>query len=372
MGVYEQLGVRTLINAHGTLTRIGGSLMSPFVVEAMREAGEAYVDLDQLIEKAGERIAKVVGVEGVLITAGSAAGMTIAAAGCMAGSDPAKIRRLPDTGGMKNQVVALHAHQSPYRQAMRLAGVHFVDVGDSRQTHLREVEAAISGQTTAIFYLAEAENISGSLPLEAVTAVANAHGVPTIVNAAAELPPASNLRRFTDAGAALTIFSGGKDIRGPQNTGLIVGQRDLVRACRLNANPNHSTGRPMKVSKEAIVGLVRAVELYVERDFGQLMAHWEDKVDYLVRALSAIPGICASRGFPTEPGIQPACIPRVYVDLQGAMPPRSKPAVMAELKAGDPGVVVGEFAHGIVLNPQLLRDDEVPIVARRVMEVLSA
>lgn len=371
MGIYEQLGVKKLINAYGTVTRIGGSLMSPEVLEAMIEAAKNFLNLDELLEKAGERIAEITGAEAAFVTSGAAAGMTIATAACIAGTNQAEIERLPDTEGMKNEVVALKCHRVRYDQAIRQAGAKIVEVGYVKRSFAWQIEAAVDEKTAAIFYLVESGTIKGSLPLREVIEIAKAARVPVIVNAAAELPPVSNLHKFTDMGADLVIFSGGKDIRGPQDSGLILGRRDLIKACALNSCPNHSIGRPMKVSKEAIVGLVKALELYVEQDFDAEMETWENQVRYFIDHLRGLPCISVRRGFPTGPGIQPTCIPRAYVDLNEEELGMTRYEVINQLRAGELGVLVGESPTGIVLNPQMLNEGEEKRVVKRLKDVLT-
>lgn len=370
MSIYEQLGVKKLINTYGTVTRIGGSLMPPEVLEAMSEAANAFVDLDELLEKAGERIAEITGAEAAFITSGAAAGLAIATAACMAGTDPVKIARLPDTNGMKNEVIILKCHRFRYDQAIRQAGARLVEVGLADRSSPDEIEAAITEKTAAIAYLAESEGIRGSIPLKQMIGIAKAVGVPIIVDAAAELPPVSNLHKFTDMGADLVIFSGGKDIRGPQDSGLILGRKDLIRACALNSNPNYSIGRPMKASKEVIAGLIKALELYIKQDFNAEMETWESQVRYFVESLSGIPHISVRRGFPTEPGIQPTCIPRAYVDLDEDGLGMTRDKLVEQLRAGDPGIAVGESPTGIVLNPQMLNEGEEEIVVSKLRDIL--
>ncbi|MHB1421527.1 MAG: aminotransferase class V-fold PLP-dependent enzyme, partial [Bacillota bacterium] len=169
MDVYEQLGVKKLINAWGTVTRIGGSKMAPEVLQAMCEAANAYVDMDELLRKAGEKIAQLIGVEAAFITSGAAAGLAVATAACMAGTDPVKIASLPDTSGMKNEVMILKCHRFRYDQAVRLPGAKFIEVGLADRTLPEEVEAVIGEHIAAIIYLAESERIRGSLPLAKLT-----------------------------------------------------------------------------------------------------------------------------------------------------------------------------------------------------------
>lgn len=371
MGVYEQLGVKKLINAWGTVTRVGGSKMAPEVLRAMCEAAQAYVDIDELLRKAGERIAELTGVEAAFITSGAAAGLAVATAACMAGTDPVKVARLPDTSGMKNEVVILKCHRFRYDQAVRLTGARLTEVGLADRTLPEELEAAISERTAAVIYLAEAERVRGSLPLIKVVEIAKRYDVPVIVDAAAELPPVDNLRRYLDTGADLVLFSGGKDIRGPQSSGLILGKKSLIEACAANSCPNHSIGRPMKVDKETIVGLLKAVELYVQKDFVHETQRWEKIVQYFLVEFREINGVKVWRGFPTEPGIQPACIPRAYIEIGETRLGISIGEIQARLREGDPGIVVGTFDKGLVLNPQMLEEGEEKVVVSRLKEILQ-
>jgi L-seryl-tRNA(Ser) seleniumtransferase len=371
MDVYDRLGVKKLINAWGTVTRIGGSLMAPEVLEAMREAAQAFVDLVELNRKASERIAQLIGVEAAFITGGAAAGLAIATAACMTGTDVVKIQKLPDTSGMKNEVVILRAHRNRYDQAIRQAGAKLIEVGLSDRTSLEELSAAVNDKTAAIAYFAESEHVRGSLPLEEIIKVAKAAKVPVLVDAAAELPPVTNLQRFYKLGADLIIFSGGKDLRGPQSSGLILGKKELIEACILNASPYHGIGRPMKVDKESIVGLLRAIELYLSEDHHARMERWERQVRYFIDELSNLPHVRVRRGFPAEPGIQPSCIPRAFVDLEEEKLRMTRREVIEALRSGEPGIIVGESQTGIVLNPQMLNPGEEQIVVQRLKQILS-
>jgi L-seryl-tRNA(Ser) seleniumtransferase len=356
--------VKKLLNARGTLTALGGSTMAPEVLEAMRQASRAYVNLDELLRRAGDRIAELLGVEGAFITSGAAAALAVSAAACMAGTDPESIRRLPDSAGMRNEILMLKAHRFGFDQAVRLAGARIVEVSE-------ELQAALSERSAAFLYLAEAQDSPGSLPLPQVTQLLNRRNVPVIVDAAAELPPVTNFHHYLEQGAALVIFSGGKDIRGPQSSGLILGRKDLIAACACNCCPNFSVGRPMKVDKESICGLVRAVELYLSQDFEREMRNWEGMVEVFVRQLSGIAGVRARRGFPSPPGIQPAGIPRAYVEIDPSRTGTSAAQVRKKLQDGDPGIEADLDGDCLVLNPQLLTMKEARVVAGRLAAVLQ-
>ena len=367
---YAPLGVRRLINAWGTVTRVGGSLMPPEVLDAMAAAAHAFVDVNELHERAGDHLAGLLGVPEVFVSSGAAAGLALAAAACIAGEDPARMARLPDTGGLPHTIAIHRSHRNRYDQCLRLPGAVFAEFGGADRTEPWELEAVLTPEVVAVAFVAQFEDAGGSLPLQTVVRIASERNIPVIVDAAAELPPVENLWAFVQRGAALAIFSGGKDLRGPQASGLVAGRPDLVRACRLNSNPNQRIGRPMKAGKEEIVGLVAAVERYLALDHSAEAARWERQVAFLVDALRGIRGVAARRVCPADPGIQPVGIPRAYVDLRPDAP--AKDAVMAALQDGDPAVVVGEHRGGVVLNPQTLAPGEEEIVALRLKQVLGA
>ena len=200
--------------------------------------------------------------------------------------------------------------------------------------------------------------------------IAHAHGVPVIVDAAAELPPVENLAAYTKLGVDLTVFSGGKDLRGPQSSGLIVGRADLVEACMYHSAPNHSIGRGMKVGKEEIVGLVNAIEVYLAQDFTGEMAQWEAQVAAMIAEIDEPPRLTARRVCPSDPGIQPTGIPRVYVSWARERCTLTPDEVKLALLEQEPRVSVGTTATELVLNPQMLRAGEEQTVARQVRRVL--
>jgi len=370
MNIYRTLGLQKLINAEGTITRLGGCVMDPAVVAAMAAAAKSFVDLNQLLAKAGRHVAGLLGVEAAYITSGAAAGLTLATAACITGADPAKIRQLPDLGAIaKNEVLIQKSHRNGFDHAVRQVGVKIVEFGLINETYAWEMQAAISEKTAAVVHFPEFEH-HRNLPLPEVIAIAQKNEIPVIVDAAAELPPAENLSRFFHMGADLTIFSGGKDIGGPQSSGLIVGRRDLIACCALNANPNYSIGRAMKAGKEEIAGLVKALELYLQQDFAAEEQRWEDMVAFMVTSLADVPGLYARRVSPSEPGVQPNWIPRMYLDWDKKVIALDREEVKSRLLQADPGIVVGTTSTGLFVNPQTLAAGQEKIVARRLREVL--
>ena len=236
--VFEELGVQTIINAYGPATRLSGSIMPTQVAEAMREASQYCVDIAHLQARASELIAEVTGSQAGYVTSGAAAGLLLGTAACVTGLDPDKMNRLPDTSGMKNEVVIPRSHRNFYDHAVRSVGIKLVEVGIAdrfsgagvRDTEGWEIGAALGPATAAVIYVA---NTRSEPTLAEVVEQAHSAGVPVIVDAAGQLPPASNLHRFVAEGADLVAFSGGKAIRGPQSSGILCGRRDLISAVAL-------------------------------------------------------------------------------------------------------------------------------------------
>lgn len=369
MSIYEELGVRPLINASATLTRLGGSIMPPEVVKAMVEASQHFVPLDELQRRVGERLAAMTHNEAAYVSSGAAAGLVLATAACTAGTDVDAIAQLPDLTGLKNEVIIHKVHRNGYDHAVRQVGVNVVEIGNEEETTVAQLEAAINEQTAAIFWFQGTMSGRGDLPLATVIEVANRHDVPVIVDGAAQVPPVENLWRFTQMGAALAIFSGGKDLRGPQSSGLIVGRSDLIDACRVNGNPNHSIGRPMKVGKEEMVGLLKAVELYLQRDHEGRASQDEEVVTGWCTELNKIAGINAERSFPNEAG-QP--LPRALVRINSEQIPLGRDGVVDALEQGTPSIFVAKADdNGIYVNPMTLADGEEQIVLDRLLEILN-
>lgn len=369
MDIYDKLGIRKLINAEGTLTSLGGSVMDPAVLDSMAEASTCFLNLNHLLEKSGQYIADLLGVEGAYITSGAAAGLVLSTAACITGSDPAKISQLPDLRGLRNEVLIQKSHRNGYDHAVRQVGTTVVEFGMIKETHAWEMRAAITERTAAVVYFLEFENYR-NLPLTDVITIAKEAEIPVIVDAAAELPPVENLSRFFHMGADLTVFSGGKHIGGPQSSGLIVGRRELIDSCKLNANPHYSIGRAMKVGKEEIAGLVTALERYLKKDFAAEERMWEDMVAFIVEALADVAGLHARRVCPGEPGIQPNWIPRVHLDWDEQIIPLSRSSAKARLRDGEPAIAVGTSSTGLFVNPQTLAPGQEKIIAERLREVL--
>ncbi len=275
--VYKDLGVRPFINAAGTYTALSSSIVPKEVRQAMENASTRYVSIPELQEAAGRRIASLVGAEAALVTSGCAAALTLATAAAVAGSSQEAILRIPDTTGLKNEVIIPKGHRFVYDHAVRNVGIRLVEAGNRE-----ELLSSINEKTAMLFYL---NNVANKSPIthEELVEAGKAKGVPTLIDAAANLPPVKNLTAFLEMGFDLVAFSGGKGLRGPQSSGLLLGRKDLIQAAFLNGSPHSdSIGRLAKVGKEEIVGLTRALELYLARDHEADWKEWEERVAHIV------------------------------------------------------------------------------------------
>jgi D-glucosaminate-6-phosphate ammonia-lyase len=373
MGIYERLGVRRVIHGSGTTTRYGGSMLRPEVLDAMREASQMLVNLDELNAAAGAEIARMLGAEAAFVTAGASSGLILQAAACIAGDDPAKITRLPDTRGMRNEIVIQRAHRFAYDQAYRVPGGVLVEIGLARRTQPFELEDAITDRTAAVAYLVSPfTSPPGILSLEQVIAIAHKRSVPVIVDAASMLPPRENLKKFVRLGADLVSFSGGKGIRGPQSTGMLLGRRDLIRAASLNASPNQAIGRAAKTSKEEIAGLVRALELFLAEDEAAEMKRYIGVCTTIVEELGQIPGL----RIVVEHDPVNRVIPHAVVYFTPEWTGPSGHAVQVALAKGEPHIYVQQGAHQggygdeVAVDAINLQPGDEKVIATRLREEL--
>ncbi len=369
MDIYDELGVRKIINGSATLTMLGGSLMPPEVLAAMAQAARHFVDIDELQEKAGKKIAEWTHNEAAYVSCGAAAGMVLSTAACITGLDGEKRARLPYTDGMKNEVIVHRRNRVGYDFAIRQAGGKIVPIGTDEGAAPADLEAAITERTAAIFVFYRNLSMEGQIPLEQQVEIARRRGVPLIVDAAAQLPPVENLWNFTRTGADLALFSGGKGLCGPQSSGLMVGRRDLIEACAFNACPRAFIGRGMKVGKEEIAGLMAAVRWYLDLDHAALLQTYEDQVTWIITAFAKTQHVRARRSFPSEAG-QPH--PRAEINRDEPGLGLSRDEVLRRLYAGSPAIHLAPAgASGIYVNPQTLLEGQERISVERIKEILG-
>ncbi|MBE7558003.1 aminotransferase class V-fold PLP-dependent enzyme [bacterium] len=364
---YARLGVRTFINAAGPDTIWGGALMRPEVLEAMTEASRQSVLIPELHEAAGRRIAELAGAEAAFVSSGCAGGLILSAAACLTGTDADAVRALPDTGGRPNVFVLSAADQHPYiPQGIRMVGGEVVKAGTTERATAEDFAPAISQRTAALVFFLGRQPFEDLPP---VVSLAHAHGLPVIVDAAGQMPPRSLFREIPATGADVVVFSGGKSIRGPQGTGIIVGKSELVTAARMNGSPNAAVGRAMKVGKEEIVGLVTALELYLAEDDERELQLRKSQLSAIAAGLDGLPGIRTTFESPLPSSYHP---PRteLYVLLDENFP-MTLGEVRAALRAGEPSILVRDSQTCLRIRPDLFKDGDAEIVADRLRAILA-
>jgi uncharacterized pyridoxal phosphate-dependent enzyme len=295
--IYARIGARVIINGRGTYTYLSGSVELPVVREAMRAASFNYVNMYDLQTAAGAYLAKIAGAESGMVTSGSAGSMSAATAACLAGSDPVKIYQLPDTTGMKSEVIMIGG-RSAFDSAIRLAGAKLVVVPS-----VDGLQAAINSNTAMIYDASQRDDET----IKKILAISKPAGVPLLVDAAAGIPPFENFSRFAKLGVDMYCFSGGKGMCGPQDSGILLGRKDLIEAARYNCAPwEGSVCRPMKVGKEEIMGIIAAVDYWSKADPNAQWHEWQQRADHMLAAVKDIPGLAAeiivppnSNSFPT-------------------------------------------------------------------------
>lgn len=360
--VYTRIGVRPLINGMGTVTVLGGSIMPPQVVRAMEQASHHFVDLPELQKKAGERIAQLLGVPAAMVTAGAASAITVATAACVTRGDRRCYARLPDTGGMPNEVIEQKSHRCGYEAQMRLVGVKILEV-ETRE----ELERAISPRTAMLFYLNKAEE-EGRIRRQEWIEVGRKHGIPTFNDAAADVPPPERLSSIVKEGFDLVAFSGGKGLLGPQCSGLLLGRKDLIEGAVPAISPSGGIGRGMKVGKEEIIGLLAAVELYLKTDHRAEFQRLDGRVAEMVEILSKLAGVKAEREVPRIANQ----VPHLAVTWDEARLGLSVQDVVRRLREGDPPIALLPRGAGrLMASVWMMRGKEHLTVARRLAQVLS-
>ena len=397
MNVYERLGVGTIINAKGPATRLSGGIMRPEVSQAMLEASQSCVDMAELQAAASREIAAATGAESGYVASGAAACLLLATAACVAGLDPGKMARLPDTRGMKNEVVMVRSQRNFYDHAVRAAGVKIIDVGlpdryagaGVRDAEAWEIDDAITENTAAFFYVADT---NAEPALAEVVSAAHARGVPVIVDAAAQLPPQANLRSYISDGADLVVFSGGKALGGPQASGFLCGKRDLIMSAALQhldldiyadswdpppslidrnllrGMPQHGIGRTCKVGKEEIIGLLTALRLFVEEGDAVRHKKWLAIVLKIASDLAELGGVeCRVLG---QDDI--TSVPTLMITFAKEKCVTHK--IIRALGSGTPAIHVGASRremNSIILSPQCLKQEEAPVIAAALVAYVS-
>lgn len=367
MTIYEDLGVKPIINASATLTKLGGSLMPDEVLEAMRAAAGSFVDLPGLQVKIGDRIAELTHNEGAYVSSGAAGGIVLAVCTLMAYPGEPQPMSYPTLDGVsKTEVIVFTSQRNGYDFAITQTGATIVECDNT----VASFESKINERTACLVWFAGAL-AAKSPPLEEVMPVAKKHGLPVLVDAAAQIPPVSSLWHFTnDLGVEGIIFSGGKGMRGPQSAGLVLGTKKLIAGCRRLGPPTQGIGRPMKVGKEELAGMLAAVKYTLDQDEDAILEGYEAMVQNWIEDLTGIPGITTERRFPSEAG-QPHARTMIHF---GPDAPKTRDQVVEELKNGEQWIEVStrpEEPNVIGLNPQTLTSSEADIVGARLRQILT-
>ena len=370
---YEKLGVTPFINAAGTYTVLSASTMPDEVQAAVALAAKKPVNLNELLEASGAYLAKQLRCEAALVTSGAAAALVVGTAACVTmGNDQAILGIPTDTAGLKNEVIVQKSHRYGYDHALRNCGIRFVEVET-----IEQYEQAFTERTVMAHFFNAG---GGKISREDWVRVAHQHGVPCFNDAAADVPPISNLWKYTQMGFDLVTFSGGKGLRGPQCTGLLLGRKDLIEAAKKNNSPNSNTiGRGMKVAKEEIVGLVAAVDWFLKQDDAAMEAEYRRRADLIAKQVSTIPTVQTQIFIPEIANH----VPHLLITYDQTRLKITGAEVMQKMREGKPRIELNPSTGGapasaglpggpntVVVGVWMLQSGEDVIVAKRLGEVL--
>ena len=368
--VYEELGVTPVINGEGTMTVLGGSLIRPEVEAVMDLASQHFVSIPALEVAAGKRITDLLKLPpgyDAIVTSGAAAAIQSGYAGILTGSNEAYIKQLPDLTGLKSEVIIQKSHRNPFDHQIRGTGVKLIEI-ETRE----ELRKAVNPRTAAMHFTNFA-NFQGQIKVDEWVKIAKEVQQPTLIDAAADTPPVSHLWDYANMGYDLITFSGGKAIRGPQCAGILIGRQDLVKYALLNNSPYEDTlGRLAKVGKEEIVGMVKALELYLEEDQEALTQEWWNRLDVVSKAVTQVPGITVERYVPAVANH----VPHIQIRLDPSRIKATSRQITEQLRAGVPSIALsrgeggGEYA--IAMNSFMLKPGEDKIIAEQLARTLRA
>jgi uncharacterized pyridoxal phosphate-dependent enzyme len=362
---YLELGVTPIINGEGTMTMLGGSLIRPEVEAVMALAAQHFVSIPDLEVAAGKRISQMLNLPqgySVLVTSGAAGAIQSGLAGILTGDNDSFIKQLPDLTGMKSEVIIQKSHRNPFDHQLRGTGIKLIEV----ETH-KQLRRAVNDRT-AMMHFVNFANDAGQIKVDEWPKLAKQYNLPCMNDAAADTPPVSHLWDYANMGYDLITFSGGKALRGPQCAGLLIGREDLVHYALLNNSPYEDTlGRGQKVGKEEIVGMIKALEVYLHEDHDALTKEWQDRLQTISRQITKVPGVSTSFFTPAianhVPHMQITCDTRVALSPQ---------QVSQMLRSGQPSIVIGggEEKPGLVMNSFMLRPGEEEIIAGQLFKIL--
>ena len=361
---FEELGVRTFINAAGTYTALTASLMPKEVIASIQYAAHHYVGLDDLQEKVGKKIAEMLRCEDALVSAGAFSAIVYGTAATMAGKDQKKIAQLPDNlDGIKDEVIIQKAHRVGYDRAVRNCGANLIEVETAS-----DLERAINPNTAMMLFMNFNNNV-GKIKDREFVELGKKHEIPTFNDCAADVPPVENLWKYTEMGFDMVAFSGGKGIKGPQSAGLLLGKKELIEAARLNMPPRANIGRGMKVNKEEILGMMVALELYLQKDHEKEWKYWERQNAYIQKSIEGIPGISTEIFIPDIANH----IPSLRINFERSLTKHSPKEIKEALKMMKPSIEVANASEkSLNLTVWMLNKGEEKIVGKRLAEALQA
>ena len=362
---YEELGVTTVINGEGTMTMLGGSVLRPELEAVMAQAGRHFVSIPDLEVAAGKRIAEMLKLPDgytALVASGAAAAIQSGLAGILTGDNETFIKQLPDLTGMKSEVIIQKSHRNPFDHQLRSTGVKLIEI-ESRD----DLHKAV-GPRTAMMHFTNFANAAGQIKVDEWPKLAKQYNVPCFNDAAADTPPVSHLWEYTKIGYDLVAFSGGKAIRGPQCAGLLIGRTDLVANALLNNSPHEDTlGRSQKVGKEEIVGMVKALELYLNEDHDALAKQWQDQLEGISRQITRVTGVSTSFFVPDIANH----VPHMQITWDSSRISFTPQEASKLLRSSRPSIVIGtgEDRRGLVVNSFMLQPGEDKIVAQQLVKL---
>ena len=360
---FKELGIRTFINAAGTYTSMTGSLMPKEVIDAINYGSLEYVNLDELQDKVGERIAELLKCEYATVSSGCFGAMSIAMAGVMSGKDPKKIKQLPDTTGLRNEVILQESHTIGYAQALTNVGAKLVKVKTAE-----ELENAINEKTAMLWFL-NANTDRGDIKWEEFVSLGKKHNIPTFIDCAADVPPVDNLFKFTRIGFDMVAFSGGKGLRGPQSAGLLLGKKEYIEAARLHTPPRGETiGRGMKVNKEEVLGMLAALELYLSKDHQAEWKMWEDQIDLISESVKSIGGVETTIHVPPHANH----VPSLKIRWDQSKVNISPDNVRKILREGSPSIETVGNKNEIGITTWMMVPGQEKIVAKKIKKILKS
>jgi len=359
----KELGLRKFINAAGTYTFMSGSLMHDEVVEAIMACSKEFVLIDDVQDKVGEKIAAICHAEAATVTAGCYSALVLGTAGILTGMDITKVEQLPNVEGMKSEIIVQKTHNEGYVHALTITGAKLVEVET-----VEDLEKAVNEKTAMMWFLNYASN-DGKISDKEWVALGKKFNIPTMIDIAADVPPVENLWKFNDMGFDLVCISGGKDLRGPQSAGILMGKKNLIAAARLSAPPRAGNiGRGMKVNKEEILGMYVALEKFISIDHELEMKMWENQISVIENAVRKVKGVTTNVTVPPIANHTPT----LNLSWDKNIIKLTCDEFQDRLRKGDPSIeVIGGKEGSINVTAWMLKQGEEKIVARRIQEVLS-